>query len=499
MMAMFVNGFQSILTLQNLGLIVLGVVMGIIFGAIPGLSANLAVALCLPITFGMSAMPAIVLLVSIYIGSISGGLISAILINIPGTPASIATTFDGYPMAVRGEAGKALGIGILYSFIGGFISILLLIFLAPIIAKAAIKFGPWEYFAVTVFSMTMISSLISDSVLNGLASAFLGLFFAMIGSAPIDSARRFTLGIHDLDAGFGLLPFLIGLFAVAEVLKAAQRRVEIKDDNINHYKKTKGFGISMKEFIGQLGNMIRSALIGTGIGILPGIGGGTSNIISYVIAKNRSKHPEKFGTGIIDGIVASETANNASIGGAMVPLLTLGIPGDGVTAILLGGLTIHGIVPGPMMFISAGNIVYGIFVTLLIANLIMVIVERLGLNTFAKVLKVPNHLLLPIVMLLCLVGAYGTNNRMFDLWGICLFGLVGFLMSEFDIPVAPALLGFILGPTLEANLVRGLMSSHGSFDPLFTSPISLVLIIISVLSLVYSIFKNSKRKRTVSV
>lgn len=496
MFEMFAAGFSAILSLKILFLIFTGVAVGIIFGAIPGLTATMAVALMLPVTFGMGPIEGMTLLIALYVGGISGGLISAILLKIPGTPASIATTFDGYPLAAKGEAGKALGVGIVFSFLGGLFSFLILFFIAPPLADVALKFGPFELFAIAIFSLTMIASLSGKSLSRGFASGLIGMSLALVGSAPIDALPRFTFGLHALDKGFDLLPALIGLFAITEILNSAETDLNMKDAQIADFK-LKGFGFSLAEFKSQMGNFIRSSLIGTGIGILPGIGGGVSNILSYSAAKNSSKNPEKFGTGIIDGIVASESANNASIGGALVPLLTLGIPGDTVTAMLLGGLIIQGITPGPLLFQSNGDVVYAIFAALIVANIAMLGLEFFGLRAFVRLLKIPKHYLLPVIVSLTVVGAYGVNNRVFDVATILIFGIIGYVMEKFKFPLAPIILGFILGPIVETNLRRGLMFSEGSFLPFITSPIAAVFLIVALYSAVSSVIKNHKRSKAV--
>ncbi|MBZ4646212.1 MAG: hypothetical protein JG777_1701 [Clostridia bacterium] len=494
MLEMFIAGFGAIFTVKAIILIVVGVAVGIIFGAIPGLTATMAVALCLPITFGMEPVHGMALLIGLYIGGVSGGLISAILLKIPGTPSSIATCFDGHPMAAKGEAGKALGVGIFFSFLGGLFSFFILFFIAPPLAEVALKFGPFEYFAIAIFSLTMIASLAGNSLAKGLASGMIGMALALIGTAPIDAYPRFTFGISELDAGFDLLPALIGLFAISEILNTAENSANIKKDEIRDYS-IRGFGFTMAEFKSQILNFIRSSIIGTGIGILPGIGGGTSNILAYLAAKNQSKHPEKFGTGIIDGIVASETANNATIGGALVPLLTLGIPGDTVTAMLLGGLMIHGITPGPLLFRDSGDIVYGIFAALIVANIVMLIMEFFGLRLFVRLLSIPKHILLPIILALCVVGAFGLNNRVFDVWTILFFGILGYVLEKFKYPSAPIILGFILGPIAETNLRRGLMYTNGDFLPFLTKPIAGAFLAIAVFSAVMSVRSNLKNAK----
>lgn len=486
---MVIEGLMSVMSISCLVAIVIGVTVGIIFGCIPGLTSTMGVALCLPLTFSMSPLDGIALLIAVYVGGTSGGLISAILLKIPGTPSSLATTFDGGPMADKGEAGRALGIGILYSFIGTILSIIALIFIAPSLAKVALKFGPYEMFAICLFALTLISSMVGDNLLKGLMSAVLGLTFSLFGIASIGGAERFTFGIRDLENGFDMLSVMIGLFAVSEILKVAASGLSGTNAKIMECK-VKGFGISLQEFKEQTWNMIRSALLGIGIGILPGIGGATSNIIAYTAAKSQSKYPEKFGTGIIDGVIATETSNNASIGGALIPLLTLGIPGDTVTAMILGGLMLHGIAPGPLLFKNSGVLVYGIFAAFIISTIVMLIVEYFGIKLFIKVLAVPKHILLPVILTLCVVGTYGTNHRLFDVWTALIFGVIGFFMSKYKFPGAPLILGFVLGSILEENLIRGLMYANGNFFGFFKSPIAAVFLIISILAVLWTTFKN---------
>ena len=401
-----------------------GVAIGIVFGSIPGLSASMAVALMLPLTFSMEASLGMNTLVAVYIGGISGGLISAILLNMPGTASSIATTFDGYPMAQRGEAMRALGIGIVFSFLGSLFSFFVLSFFAPMLADVALKFTPVENFGICFFALTMVAILSSGKMVKGLLAGMLGLIFAMVGMAPIDGTPRFTFGSSELMAGFNQLSTLIGIFAVADILKSAES-MNAKGIQTIPVTKVKGFGFSMKEFVSWLPGALRAAVIGTGIGILPGIGGSTSGMLAYVTAKNMSKHPETFGQGEPEGIVATEAANNATIGGAMIPLLVLGIPGDGVTAMMLGGFLIHGLSAGPLLFVKNADVVYGIFAACMVCDLIMLVVEWTCIKGFVQVLKVPKHILLPLILILCAVGAYATNNRVFDAQAIVLFGVIG--------------------------------------------------------------------------
>ncbi len=318
-------------------------------------------------------------------------------------------------------------------------------------------------------------------------SCAVGMLLGCFGAAPIDGYARFTFHISQLEAGFASVPALVGLYALKELL--AEARPAGKMELLKVDTHIKGLGFTFKEFIQQIPNMLRSAFIGTWIGILPGIGGATSNIMAYGIAKKRSKYPEKFGTGIMDGVVASETSNNATIGGAMIPLLTLGIPGDAVTAILLGTFTMHGLQPGPLFFSQNYGLIYTIFAAMIVASIITFLVQFFGMRGFIKVLKLPKHILLPIVIVLCVVGSFGVNNRLFDAWVLVIFGLIGYLLSKFDYPLAPVILGFILGPITETYMRRGLQLSKGSFLPFFTRPISGVFMAITIIFIIFSVVK----------
>lgn len=493
MSPVLIQGFQSVaLDPFVIVLIFAGVAVGIVFGAVPGLTATMAVVMFLPMTYTMTPIQGISMLVALYIGGISGGLISAILLNIPGTPSSVATCFDGSPMAKKGQAGKALGTGIVFSFIGTFAGIAVLIWITPLLASFALKFGGYEYCALAVFSLSLVIALTGKDLVKGLISAILGCIFATVGMSPIDSRFRYTFGSVNLTAGFKLLVFLIGLFAVTEVVKFAEQVRRNEKYEINENFKIRGFGFSLKELLEQTVNWIRSALIGIGIGILPGIGGGVSCMLAYTVAKNNSKHPEKFGTGIMDGVVASETANNATIGGAMIPLLSLGIPGDAVTAMLLGGFMVHDIAPGPLIFDKNGAVVYGIYIAMIIANFAMLILEFGALRVFVKILKVPKQYLLPLIVLLCCVGAIGESNRIFDVWGVLVFGLIGYGLLKAQVPLTPMILGFILGPMFELNLPKS--SQLVAMDPysILEHPIALAFFAVTVITVVLNIRSNRR-------
>ena len=499
MLSLFQQGFEAVFTFQIFGLVLFGTIVGIIFGAIPGLTSTMAVALFLPITYTLGAAAGISLLVALFIGGTSGGLISAILLKIPGTPSSVATTFDGGPMMEKGEGAKALGAGIVFSFLATILSIVALVFIAPTLAKIALSFGPHEYFAIAIFSLTLIITLATGSMVKGIFSGVIGFVFSTVGIAPVDAITRFTFGRTELNGGFEILTVLIGLFAISEVIKVAESVKHEQEATIVQVsmKNIKGFGFSMQEFFGQGWNWFRSSLIGIGIGILPGIGAGTSNIVAYTVAKNQSRHPEKFGKGIIDGVVAPESANNAGIGGAMIPLLTLGIPGDAVTAVMLGGFMIHGIQPGPLLFTTQGVLVYTIFAALLLSAVMMLVCEFYGLRIFVRLLAVPKHILLPIILVLCVVGAFGLGNRIFDIWTILLFGMVGYGFVKMGIPQPPFIIGFILGPMAETNLRRGLMLSDDNFMGFLTAPISGSFLVLSVAAVLWHIYQASRSRSSI--
>ncbi len=491
---MILQALQAVLHPYLLLLVAIGVVIGIIFGAIPGLTATMAIVMFLPVTYSMTDIQGINLLMALYIGGISGGLISAILLNIPGTPSSVATCFDGKPLADRGQAAKALSTGVIFSWFGTLLGLALLILLSPALCSFALKFGSFEYCALSIFSLSMVIALTGKDMVKGLISAVGGTLLATVGLSPIDSRPRFTFDNFHLNNGLKLLVLLIGLFAISEVMAYAEEVRHPENMIINEKVKMRGGGITLKEFVTQIPNAIRSALIGIGIGILPGIGGGVSCVLSYTVAKNMSKYPERFGTGIIDGVVASESANNATIGGAMIPLLALGIPGDACTAMLLGGLQVHSISPGPLIYQKSGEVVYSIFFVMAIASFMMMIFMLFGMRAFISVLKVPKNYLLPIVVVMCCIGAIGDANQVFDAFGVPLFGLMAYLMIKAKIPTIPMILGFILGPLFETNIRKS--SQLIQTDSLFSHPIFLVLMAATIVVVILSLRAYSKQNQT---
>ncbi|MGR3481152.1 tripartite tricarboxylate transporter permease [Salipiger marinus] len=494
------SGILDVFALAPLLAIFGGVAVGIIFGAIPGLTATMAVALCLPLTFGVDPVTALSLLVGLYIGGISGGLITAILLNIPGTPSSIATTFDGYPMTQRGEGGRALGIAIFYSFLGTLVGCAVLFLVAPPLARFALQFGSFEYFAIAVFALTLVAGLSGGNLAKGLASALIGLLVAMIGLAPVDAYTRFTFGIHALDGGLSLLPVLLGIFAVSEVLKYAEGAQDAQEEAAPAFRLSGFFGVSSADFRAWFGNFTRSSAIGVAVGLLPGIGSASSNLLAYMAARSAAKDPDSFGKGNPQGLVASETSNNAGIGAALVPLMALGIPGDSVTALLLGGFLIHGIQPGPLLFTTNGPLVYTIFTALLLAAIVMLLLEYFGIRLFIRILSVPKHYLLSLVLVMCVVGAFAANNRLFDVWTLLAFGLLGYGMLRFGYPFAPLILGFILGPMIEENLRSALMSTRGEFLPILERPVAALFLGLAVLYLLLyaagRVARSRRQRRT---
>jgi putative tricarboxylic transport membrane protein len=491
MFELFLTNLGQLLLPSTLGVMIGGLLVGLFFGALPGLSATMAVALLLPVTYAMQPDVGIAALVATYIGGVTGGLVSATLLRIPGTPSSIATTFDGYPLARSGEATKALATGMVASAVGGLLSLLVLVAFAPALARFAIRFGAHEFTALTVAALLLVIVLSQSNMIKGLLAACLGLFISTIGFAPIGAAQRFTFGSIDLAAGIGIVPFMVGLFAISEMIRQlVEPSLRIKP-NFD----IRGTGIRLSEFVGNSWNMLRSAVIGIGIGVLPGIGGSASNLVAYGAARQASREPETFGKGNVAGIYASETANNASVGGALLPLITLGIPGDGVTAVMIGGFTIHGLQPGPLLFRNEPDLIGMIYAAFFAATVMLLVIQLLTIRLFPRVLLVPRHLLLPILVVLMVVGTYASGNRLFEVWIMLGFGVLGYGMEKYGFPLGPMVLGFVLGPIFETNLRRAMMFSGGDLMPFITRPISAVMVGLTVLALVYLVYVQIRGRR----
>ena len=489
-MDLLVEGLIGVFQLNVLFILLMGIVVGITIGSLPGLTATMGVALILPVTFGMEPVTGILLLIGVYFGAVYGGSITAILINTPGTPASAATAIDGYAMSKKGLAHKALTISTVSSAIGGILSVIVLIFVAPQLASFALKFSAPETFALAVFGISIISSIAGKSMVKGLIAGFIGLLIATVGIDPIGGFPRFTFGNVNLSSGITLIPVMIGLFAASEAFRSmgdifSTRKLTIVVEKVK---------LKWIEFKILIGTILRSGAIGTFIGMIPGAGGDIAAFVAYNEAKRFSKNKENFGKGEMKGIAAPEAANNGVTGGAMIPLLTLGIPGDAVTAVLLGALMVQGIQPGPMLFENNGPIVYTLFVGMLVANFMILIVGLFGIRLFTKILLIPTTILTPIILVLCVVGAYSLGNNYFDVIVMLISGIIGYFLLRYGFPASPIILGIILGPLMESNFRRALVMSQGDFSIFFTRPITVVLLALAVITL-FSPFLTKKVKK----
>lgn len=475
----------------------LGVLVGIIFGALPGMTATMAIAVFLPLTYAYDLSTSLFLLLGLYVGGISGGLIPAILINIPGTPSSLTTGFDGFPMTKRGEGERALKIGITASLIGGMFSLLCLWLFTPPLARLAIQFSAVEKFLIILFAMTIIAALSQGQMLRGIFAGFLGALITLIGQFPDNSKLRMVpdaLRVQ-LRGGFQLLPVLIGLFALTQILQEAEKGMQSgRVDQHGLHDATRKF--SFKDFKGQGINLLRSSVIGTFVGVLPGVGGSAASLLSYSQAKNFSKHPEELGKGAVEGLIASESANNGLTGGALIPLLSLGIPGDSTTAVLVGAFMLQGIQVGPLFISNNAELWNTILVALALCNILMFIMMFYPIKYIAKVIDLPKSRIYPIIVLMCVVGSYSARNgNMFDVWTMLLFGVLGYIFGKFDIPVAPFLIGFILGDDLEKYFVDSIKGSGGSLSCFFTRPIGWVIWLLIIASIAFAIYNDYKTKK----
>ena len=492
---LLLRGFATVLTGYNIVALALGSFMGIIIGAIPGLTATMGIALLVPFTFGMNPITGIVMLLGIYTGAIYGGGIASILIKTPGTPAAAATVFDGYPMAQKGMAGKAIGMATVASGIGGTFTAICLTFFAPILAKFALRFSAPEYFALAVFGLSVTVTLAGKSPLKGFISGGLGLLIAMIGLDPMGGFPRFTFGSTELSGGFSFVPMLIGLFALSEgfrqveVILTAPKVSAVLKDILPKFRELRQCSVTF----------IRSAIIGLIVGITPAIGAETSCFVSYSEAKRTSKHPELFGTGILEGVAAPQTAENASTGGDMLPMLTLGLPGDAATAVLMGALTIHNLQPGPILFRDHSALVHQIFAGMIVANLIFVIFGLTFARFFAKVINIKRQYLIPLIFIACMVGSYAINNNFFDLATCVFFGFLGYLMIRYDYPVSPMVLAQILGAMMESNFRRSLAMSRGDPLILVTRPIAVTILVLAIFTTVTAIRRQRSALRQQAV
>ena len=493
MMEYIVPATGLLFTLQNIIWINLGVFIGAVFAAIPGLSVILCVILFLPVTYTMSAIPGMMFLLGIYCAGGYGGSVSAILINTPGTPHAAATMLDGHPLSKKGRTKAALKIALYASTFGGVFSALMLLFLGPQVAKVAAQLGTPEYFMVCVFGLTIIAGVSGKSIVRGLISACLGLLIACVGSDPMTSYDRFTFGISRLYLGMDLAVCLIGLFALVEILAKAEKRLDsLKLDTAKMHDDGK---ITKAEYKRMARPVIVSSLIGVMVGIIPGTGASEASWFSYSQAKNMSKHPEEFGHGSVEGIAAAESANNAVTGATLIPLLTLGIPGDGTVAIMLSALMINGLNPGISLFTTDGDIMYAIMLGLILVNVFMFIQGKFLTTLFAKVVPIPQEILTPIIVIFCMAGAYSVNENYFDVAIALVFAVLAWVLRKLDLPAVPILLGMVLGSMTETNFRRALLISNGNPSIFFSSIycwIFVVLIIFAVGTIVRGKLREGK-------
>lgn len=474
------DAFVLLFEWQNLVFLILGTALGIVVGAIPGLTASMLIALTLPLTFHMDPVSAVTLLIGEYVGGISGGLITAILLRMPGTPASIVTTFDGYPMAMSGRAERALALGIMASVVGGIISWFFLAGMSPALARFALQFGPWEYFALVLMALVMLAVLSQGSMLKGLMAAALGMAFALPGIDSSIGQARLTFGSSTLLSGFGLLPVLIGAFAISQILRDAatpQRssKMAIPDKSLPIYRSD----------IRYAGKLLRGSVIGTWIGLLPGIGANIAALMSYSTEKQLSKTPEKFGTGYEPGVIAAESANNSSIGGALIPLITMGIPGSVTEAILIGALTIHNLQPGPLLFQSAPEIAYGIIAAYLVANILMLILMWGTVRYIAQIVRLPRSGLMAVILVFCVTGSYAVNSSFADVWVMVAFGVIGLGLEYCRVPLGPFVIGFVLSPIAEEQLRASLMMSDGNVAEILSRPYALLFLVLAIVTVAW--------------
>ena len=494
MMESILAGADQLFTLPTMLTMLVGVVAGVITAAIPGFTITMAIVLALPLTFTMPALQGVATLLAVYIGGYTGGMISAALLGIPGTPSALATTFDAYPMARRGEPGRALAIGIWASFFGTLLSSIVLIIAAPPLAMIAVKLGAWEYFSLVVFALTIVASLVGRSMLRGLLAGAIGLILATVGADPLMGVTRFSFDLRMLSAGIPFLIVLIGIFAVSQLLREVEDAEEVKAGKqlIDSRISFKPWA-AMREVLSYPFNLFRSSMVGVFIGAVPGAGGSIANLLAYDQAKRGSKHPEAFGKGSSEGVIASESGNSATSGGGLIPMIALGIPGSAVDAVLMASLMVHGIGVGPRLIMDHADTVYGMFMAMFLAGAMMLVVCLLSMRLFLKVTSVPKSVIVPVVLTCCMVGAFALNNRITDIYLLLGIGIFGYVLAKLDYPLAPLVLGVILGPIAETNLRRALMTNE-DWTLFFTRPISLALLTLAALSIVLALRYRLKQR-----
>ena len=486
----------DLVQLKYLVPLMLGTLAGIVGGALPGVTITMTIILVLPFTFGLDPLQGLAAMTGVYVGGECGGLITACLIGIPGTPSAIATMFDGFPMARKGEPGRAVWLGVWASVAGGLLGAIFLIATTGPLAAFALEFGPWEYFSLFILALSMVAGLTEASLLKGLLAGAIGMVITVIGADPIMAIPRLTMGSELLRGGFPFLPILIGIFAFAQIV-ADVEKMGAAGRAAPTPLPPPTLAVSHLAVIGEIVSrpflLLWSTVIGLLIGVLPAIGGSAANIMAYDQAKKLSRHPERFGTGIPEGIIASESSNNANVAGSLVTIMAFGIPGDAVTAVMLGAMIIHGIQPGPLFISQEPKIAYGIFAAYLLAHPLAVVIIALGTRVFLRIVTVPKSALIAVVLVLCTVGAYALNNIMDNVWVLFIFGLFGYALVKFGFPLAPLILGVILGDQIEVNLVRAIMTDANPWLFL-TRPISGALLALSVASVALAVWQHHRTR-----
>jgi putative tricarboxylic transport membrane protein len=488
---LLLKGFKAALQPTNVAMIFLGVTSGMIIGVLPGLTATMAIALLVPFTFGMDIAHGLSMLMGIFCAVIYSGSVPSILIKTPGTPAAAATVLDGYPIAQRGEADRALSISLLASFVGGFTGALIMTFASPQLSKIALKFSAPEYFALAVFGLSIIISISGRSIFKGLMMGLFGLLLCTVGLDPMSGYPRFTFGSMNLFEGPPFIPTLIGLFAMGEVFASVEqiytrKKVETQIKSVlPRFEDVKACAVTL----------VKSSGIGSFIGVIPGAGSDIAAFVAYGEAKRSSSHPETFGQGEIRGVAAADSANNACTGGSMIPMLSLGVPGDAVTAVLLGAFIIQGVQPGPLLYRDHIDLVYTIFASMLMANVAMFLVGLVGIRFFIRIISIDRNVLIPIIFILSMVGSFSMRNSVFDMGVTIFFGLVAYFMQKYDYPASPVLLALILGPLAESSLRRSLIVSQGDPTIFFTRPICVTLLALAFLSLATSTIRQIRYEK----
>ncbi|WP_088006851.1 tripartite tricarboxylate transporter permease [Indiicoccus explosivorum] len=488
---LLMEGFAIALSWDNLLYALIGVSVGMLVGILPGLGPSAGTALLIPLTFGMDPTSAIVMLAAIFYGSMYGGTITTVLVNVPGEAASVITGLDGYPMAQQGRAGVALGISAIGSFIGGVVAIIGVVLVAPMMVKFALSFGPPEFFALILFGLTMVVGLAGKSVIRGMIAVLIGLLLAMYGMAPSSGVVRYSFGITHLIDGFNFVTIAMGLFGLSEILIGMEQQLKnpIKPPAV------KGMFPSRKEWKPSAASIGRGTVLGFFMGLIPGTSSVVPALMSYSMEKRLAKDPSRFGKGAIEGVAGPETANNSFTGGALIPLFLLGIPSSATMAVLMGAFILHGLQPGPTLFIQHSDFVWAVLASMFIGNAMLLFMNLPMAGMWAKIASVPFKLLFPIIIAVSIVGTYSISNSLWDVGGLLFFGLVGYLFKKADIPVAPIALTFILGVMMEEALLQTLAIYKGSFLPIFTRPLAGTLMAMSVIALSLSIYAGFKNKK----